>query len=104
MKTRLSQRTLIPPTVARHTSQMRWRLSRDLRWTYFLALVLSVTSPNLDWAGEIMAQWTKDSKSDYDTYRFTDPGAGQILIFNSVAGASTRAYTDTRMGTPGDLR
>ena len=70
------------------------------RWHLWLASILSMVVPHAASAGQITAEWVKDTKTGSDTYRWTDPGSGDILIFNAVPGASTRTTTDTRAGTP----
>lgn len=54
-------------------------------------------------AGEVTASWVKDTRTDLDVFRFSDPGAGQISISNTVAGASTRSSTDPRIPIPGSF-
>ena len=54
-------------------------------------------------AGEITASWIKDTKTGSDTYGWSNPGAGQILVYTYMPGTNTRTYSDTRKGTPGNI-
>jgi hypothetical protein len=66
-----------------------------------------VTASTTTQAGVILANGAKDTTMDDDTYRWSNPGGGQILVQSLVPGAGVRTQIDTtvprRTGTPASI-